>query len=341
MKLNKNSHGFSLIEVMVALLILAVGILGISKLQVTLIRNSSDANQRSVAVSVAQQKIDDLRSFAHLTLGTSTDAIPDVWTIGIAANLLSFAHIADNTGGSIAATTSNVGNYTYNLSWDVTDYYYTGDPSIATTPVPGGTAIDFKRVDVTVAWTDEAGNTQNISLETVLDSYAPALTALSDNATSGGTTPHVSYTPEIAPDVIDIEVDSGGNHFRQTSKPFPDAVQTGPSANVIVSFEVITYHEDPLNSGQFFPDIQEEFVTVDCECQFSTTSATALSPSHVIWLDIAQTRADNVGGEFTKQTATQTGNANAVDEICDTCCNDHHDATASAVKYVAGTASGN
>ncbi|MBL4638675.1 MAG: hypothetical protein JKY76_04865, partial [Proteobacteria bacterium] len=75
--------------------------------------------------------------------------------------------------------------------------------------------------------------------------------------------------------------------------------------------------------------------------QFSTTSASALSPSHVIWLDTTETRADNVGGAFSKQTATQTGNANAVDEICDTCCNDHHDATASAVKYVAGTASGN
>ena len=60
MKRITKSHGFSLIEVMIALLVLAVGILGISKLQGTLIRNTSDANQRTVAVSVAQQKIDDL-----------------------------------------------------------------------------------------------------------------------------------------------------------------------------------------------------------------------------------------------------------------------------------------
>jgi type IV pilus modification protein PilV len=343
MKFNKHSHGFSLVEVMVALLVLAVGILGISKLQLALIRNSSDANQRSVAVSVAQQKIDDLRSFSHLTLGTSTDTIPDTWTAGIAANLLSFAHIADDAGGTIAATATTVGNYVYTLSWDVTNYYYTGDPSVATMPVPAGTAVDFKRVDVTVAWTDEAGDAQSITLETVLDSYAPALTALSDNSTTGGTPPHVSYTPEIAPDVIDIGVDTGDNQYRQTSKPLPDAVQTGPSANVLVSFEVVTYHEDPLNSGEFFADIQEEFVTVDCECQFSTSNGTALSPSHVIWLDDddLHLRIDNVGGAFSKQTATQTGNANAVDEICITCCQDHHDTSASAVKYVAGTATGN
>jgi prepilin-type N-terminal cleavage/methylation domain-containing protein len=341
MKFSKHNHGFSLVEVMVALLVLAIGILGISKLQLALIRNSSDANQRSVAVSVAQQKIDDLRSFAHLTLGTSTDTIPDAWTTGIATNLLSFAHIADDAGGTIAATAITVGNYVYTLSWDVTDYYYTGDPSVATTPVPGGTAVDFKRVDVTVAWTDEANDAQSITLETVLDSYAPALTALSDNSTTGGTPPHVSYTPESAPDVIDIGVDTGDNQYRQTSKPLPDAVQTGPSANVLVSFEVVTYHEDPLNSGEFFADIQEEFVTLDCKCQFSNSDSTALAPSHVIWLEDDELRVDNVGSDFLKQTATQTGNANVVDEFCSTCCQDHHDTTASAVKYVAGTATGN
>ena len=329
-----NSKGFSLIEVMIALVVLAVGILGISKLQGTLIRNSSDANQRTVAVSVAQQKIDDLRSFAHLTVGTASDTIPDTWTTGIAANLLSFAHIANNAGGTMAATAMSVGNYAYTLSWVVTDYYYTGDPTVATSPVPAGTRVDFKLVEVTVAWADESGEPQSVALETVVDSYAPALTALSDNSATGGTPPQASYTPEAAPDVIDIGVDTGDSQFRQTSKPLPDAVQTGSDANVLVSFDVVTYHEDPLNSGEFIADIQEEFVTVDCECTFSTSSANALSPSHVIWQDTEEVRADNVGSDVSKQTASQTGNANAVDEICDTCCKDHHDVTSTALSPV-------
>lgn len=347
MNIKRRHKGFSLIEVMISLVILAVGVLGLSKLQATLIKSGSDANQRTVATSIAQRKIDDLKGFTKLTVGTATDAVPDTWTSGIAANLLSFEHIADNEGGAASGTTNltastfTVGNYTYTLSWDVTDYYYTGTPTVATTPVAAGNDIDFKRIEVNVAWTDETGTAQSVDLDTVIDAYAPALTALADNTSTGATPPQASYTPEQAPDVIDTDVDTGDGLKRQTSKPLPDAVSQGGDSNTVVTFDVVTYHEDPDNSGEFIADRIEGFKSVDCTCQFSSVNANAATPAHVVWDDEENTRVDTEGTYISKPTATQTSNAAAVDDICSICCQDHHDDTASPVKYVPGTTTGN
>jgi len=343
MKIKLSIKGFGLIEVMVALVILAVGILGISKLQGTLIRNSSDANQRAVALSIAQQKIDDLKSFAKLTVGTATDTVPDTWVPGISPNLLAFAHISNNKGGTIGqadATTPfplTVGGISYLLSWNVANYYYTGAPLLPTTPVPAGTDIDFKQVAINVTWTAENGTSQNIVLNTVIDSYAPSLTALANNSSTGGIPPRAGYTPELAPDVIDISVDTGNGTKRQTSKPLPDAVKTGADSNTLVTFDVISYFQD---GADFFEKRQEEFQTVDCTCKLSASAGLGYPPGHVVWDESVNDRYDTVGNLISKATATQTGNANAVDDTCTVCCRDHHDNTASAVKYVAGTTSG-
>lgn len=343
MNMKLKIKGFGLIEVMVALVILAVGILGISKLQGTLIRNSSDANQRAVAVSIAQQKIDDLKSFAKLTVGSATDAVPDTWVPGIAPSLLSYAHIANNKGGTIGkadATTPfavTVGGNSYLLSWNVANYYYTGAPLLPTTPVSAGNDIDFKQVAINVAWTAENGTSQNIVLNTVIDSYAPSFTALANNSSSGGIPPQASYTPELAPDVIDITVDTGSGTKRQTSKPLPDAVKTGSDKNTLVTFEVISYFQD---GSDFFQKRQEEFQTVDCTCNLSASAGFGFPPGHVVWNVADNDRYDAVGYKINKATATQTDNANAVDDLCTVCCRDHHDDSASAVKYVVGTTTG-
>jgi len=348
MKFRTKKQGFSLIEVMIALLVLALGILGISKLQGTLIRNSSDANQRTVAASIAQQKIDDLKSFTKLGSEFTWNGALNVAAPLVPAQEVAYAHITGDvnletyteTGGMIGPSASiTVGSTDYSLNWVVQDYWHSGALSVPTIiePDPAPDRSDFKRVTVTVGWEDETGEEQSVSLDTIIDAYAPALTALADNSNEGGIPPKVSYTPEAAPDVIDISVTTGGDKFRQTSKPLPDAVKTGADANTLVSFEVVTYHENPLVTDEFIADINEEFVTVDCECQF-TGNGPALPPAHVVW--DTNTRFDYVGPEIPKPTAVQVNNANAVDEICTTCCQDHHDDDASLVKYVPNTSGG-
>ena len=50
-------RGLSLVEVFVALLVLSVGLIALAKLQVDLVRGSSDARTRSIALSLAVSMI--------------------------------------------------------------------------------------------------------------------------------------------------------------------------------------------------------------------------------------------------------------------------------------------
>ncbi|MBD3635068.1 MAG: type IV pilus modification protein PilV [Methylophaga sp.] len=342
------SRGFSLIEVMVALLVLALGILGISKLQGTLIRNSSDANQRAVATSIAQEKIDDLRSFANVksadTWSESTDSS------ALTVNQLAFNHIENNEGGAPAGTVDLLankvitrGNANYTLTWEVEDYVFDtpmSAASLASSTVTG----DLKLVNVNVAWFDEMGEQQTVSLSTFIDARNPGLIALSGASKEGGEPPVGEYTPEAAPDVINVQVDTGGNKFRQTSKPLPDAISQGQDANTVVTFEVVTYstYNGPIADLDFVADTIEEYVTVDCKCQFSASNSVSRTAAHVRWNPDTNSRYDYPGDLVSKETATPTGNVNAVDELCTTCCRDHHDVNdATKPVYVPGTTGGN
>jgi len=345
MRYKTKFQGFSLIEVMIAVLVLSVGILAVTKLQSTLMRSGSDANQRTVATSLAQMKIDDLRAFTqknNSTYETWGEAIALLPNEELLKTQLAYSHISSNTGGLPTATLIEsipiLANYS--LSWTVQEYWHTTPLAapVTTQPTPPPaepTPSDFKRVTVTVGWNNETGAPQSVALDTLITAYAPALTDLSNNSQNGGEPPRASYTPEAAPDVIDISVDLGTGRKRQTSKPLPDAVSTGPNSNTIVNFEVVTYSSD---NSDFVADRKEEFTTVDCNCNLSASTALGYPPGHIIWDGVD--RYDNVGTRIEKATATQVNNANAADALCVTCCRDHHDNNASSIKYVAGTTSG-
>ena len=56
-------RGFSLIEVLVAVVILSVGLLALAALQINIVRSSADAKSRSTALSLAQEKLEQAREF--------------------------------------------------------------------------------------------------------------------------------------------------------------------------------------------------------------------------------------------------------------------------------------
>ena len=58
----RRSAGFSLIEVMVAILVLGVGLLGFALLQATSVRFSQSANDRTQATNLAYDILDQMRS---------------------------------------------------------------------------------------------------------------------------------------------------------------------------------------------------------------------------------------------------------------------------------------
>ena len=75
----KKQTGFSMIETMVALFILAVGILGLSALHATSLRGASSSHYRSQAVLLAYDMMDRMRS-------ARTEALAGGYNIALTGN---------------------------------------------------------------------------------------------------------------------------------------------------------------------------------------------------------------------------------------------------------------
>lgn len=97
LSLGRNASGFTLIEVMIAVLVLGVGLLGFALLQTTSVRFAQSANQRTHATNLAYDLLDQMRSnrlvatqyttasFAGTATGTACTR--DVGTVAIATNI--------------------------------------------------------------------------------------------------------------------------------------------------------------------------------------------------------------------------------------------------------------
>jgi len=337
MKYKTKSLGFSLVEVMVAVLVLGVGILAVAKLQGTLIRNGSDANQRTVATSLAQKKIDDLRAFTNLN-STYT------WSqaLALSGNLpkteVAYKHITGDTdlttytetGGLILPSASiRIDSVVYSLNWTVEDYWHTTALSMPTTaqPSPVPATSDFKTVTVTVGWSNETGQAQSISLDTIIDAYSPALTDLANNSQNGGKPPQVSYTPGTAPEIVNISLEGGSK--RESTAPRISVSQNNQF--VEYDFSIITYDADNNIEKQ------EDLRQINCVCeQQSTDAVTYLPATFELASDestlIEKFDADSsdfkvVSGGKNWGARVSTGQYGQQSGNCDICCRDHHDKT--------------
>lgn len=128
-------RGATMVEALVAFLVLAFGLLAIAGFQVTLSRNSDLAKQRSEAMRLAQERLEELRTFQSLA-GYNTLANQ------AAANVTGYAT-----------------NTTYSIASAITGY---------TDPNP-----DYKTVVVTVSWTDRVGATQTVTLNSTIAGIDP------------------------------------------------------------------------------------------------------------------------------------------------------------------------
>lgn len=154
--------GFGLIEVLITLLVLGVSMTALAKLQGLLLRGSSAAQAQSVALNLAQGKLEDLHSFIQLATGNGVFA---------------YADIGNNIGGNIPSGQVTVANVIYNRTWTVASYYYCSQGG-GSVPTPTSSNCnkpypDVKVVTVTVTWSDLDGP-QSIGLESTLNANNPA-----------------------------------------------------------------------------------------------------------------------------------------------------------------------
>ena len=137
--------GFSLIEVLVALVILAVGLLGLAMFQVTAIKGNAIASKWTVATEQAQDK---LERFRHIGWDNIVSSTAGGFTVGppvqpVYANLPGAA--GDNGIGNLPVR----GTQYYRI-WYVT----------------GNSTNSLKTITVWCCWRDDAAKWHNIMLVT-------------------------------------------------------------------------------------------------------------------------------------------------------------------------------
>lgn len=141
----RRQRGISLLEALIAFLVLSIGILTVGRVQTHLRLGSDIARQRSEAVRLGQEDLETLRSFS---------------VMAASAGARSYADIAS----AVAAIDSDNGyatNTRYRLIRDV-------QPSATTAA---------KHASVSVGWTDRSGDEQRVVLNSFIAGHDPAYAA--------------------------------------------------------------------------------------------------------------------------------------------------------------------
>lgn len=129
-------RGFALIEAVIAMLVVAVGLLILGATFLKLARAEDVAKQRGEATRLVEERIEAMRSYTQITAANSVVS----WN-GLASGSDSFES-----------------NTVFNRSWTL-----------------GGTSADTMRtLQVTVDWTDRSGEAQTISMATVVSRTDPS-----------------------------------------------------------------------------------------------------------------------------------------------------------------------
>ncbi len=300
-------RGFSLIEILIAIVIFAVGMLALVQLQGGLSRSSADGAARTVAANLAEAVFETGRSFGRLT----TDP---------GGNVLAYADIK-NAQKSVVR-----GGAVFIVDTTVTDYYYTGS-TFSTTNSQGSSVSDFKLVTVDVTWNANQKFQVAAGTEMDLGSGALSMSNMISSVTSAGTAkatvaggdnlynPDVDYTPGTRPDVISIAL--GNNKFKESTVPLPDIYRVDEL--VETTFDVVTYSQHE-NGATFLR--REEFRAVSCACSLQASSGSiesGLRPT--VWNGVDYTEGDGVA----KTSGVTDVNHNQQSIYCDICCRDHHD----------------
>ncbi|MGZ8902069.1 MAG: type IV pilus modification PilV family protein [Methylobacter sp.] len=148
--LRRKLKGFSLIEVMIASVVVALAMLGVARLQGITLQDSADSRMKTHALNLAQDKIEELRNFANQSTYSGYSGSDNNTAVGANSNFTRTWTITDCANSvnckqvNVGVTWTDPNNSTQTVQ--LTSYIAESDPVksgvvllAATTPSPSPT----------------------------------------------------------------------------------------------------------------------------------------------------------------------------------------------------------
>lgn len=301
--LKNYQRGFTLIEVLIALIVLAVGTVAVIQVQTSLLSATRESEMRSIAYAVAEKKLEGIRNYQQKADFYGIDT--SVFT-------------GPSSAISVVYGNSNT------LNFDFTGSEVIAFNSAGTSVAATSEDAQYKEIKIQVNW----NGAESITLNSIVGLVDPALSGipgLSDNG-AGGAKPDVDYNVGAQPDVIPIELGDGTS--KESTRPLPEVSSKGGSTEV--SFQAIRY--TPTGSGTGIEETLEDYATVNCTCQYPSDPddviGSGLKPAYLEYDASSQSLNVNYSNEFVSKAVASpyvaSGDQNQ-SFLCTRCCRDHHD----------------
>jgi prepilin-type N-terminal cleavage/methylation domain-containing protein len=310
----KTHSGFSLLEVLIATAIMLFGVAGYVQLQSHYIKLDYTLNLRQQALTLAKQKLNDLRSFS---------------VVHSSAGQKSYQDIQTDTGGDITAGEvavklwqSQTQTIPFELHWQVQNMYFvdTDNDLLPDTWLPEGNAnlpqtlpvvAPKKTLQITVGWQDQFGEALSVSLHSQLTPVPFTRSQHVVSANIGNNQPlPVTYIPTA--DNIDVLHHIDSDIAIQGRAPTIDVM----GDNIAIKIE---QNRVELLANEYERTRLESQLVVGCDCRL-TQNGLGKTP--------AMTAIQ--GGRLTTRQGQELFKTRGVAEPgqharCEQCCNDHHD----------------
>lgn len=333
MPMPRRGSGFSLIEILIAVVVLATGLLALTALQGRLAQASADAKVRSRMASVLTGRMDELRAAQYASI---PPVMPPAPANGHATSNTTVAC----TGGNWVCTAQSEGG----VSDLVVTHAYERFMSVGGVFVSSGeqppnpATAEFKRITLTATWSDATGAAKRMSVSSVASPLSigdnrfrgPPL-----NGTAGGNATVRQDNP-AGPGVIPIAI--GGGDATAASNPRPEVMGKNNNESIVgTRFDVLTYEG---LSGPARIQRRVETAAVSCTCEYGAGGTnlgeiyrTAQWPAQ--WTGERYEVIVPTGNPAAPGQALASGPASGVTQspLCTECCRDHHDAAENAEKF--------
>jgi Tfp pilus assembly protein PilV len=325
--------GFSMIDVLVAIVVLATALLALAALQGAITRNTADSRARSQVAAYVEGMIEQARAGSYDAIATQT-ITPNASGTALEKSAFGIQSVAGISNLQIVETVS-----TY-----IADA--TGAFSVTNAIVPSGSGT-YKQMNITTTWTDASGTPRQLAMDSIISPLQTSTDKTLDNsALSVSQTPIVrEFNPGAAAGVIPIAISDTSQSA--ASNPKPDIISTKGKGSLVVgtSYNVLTYQTPDQTTGAALIQQRVEAQVLGCSCQYGQGSTDtsdvfqqAFRPTY--WngtkytdpkgLTTTTTSGNtkvtlpatnlNHPGQDPASSATQSS-------YCTQCCRDHHDRT--------------